>query len=446
MNDLTSSTQVREDYFGDETRWQSWLDVEAAMALTQSEIGMIPEQAGPEIAKVAKLSCLDLQQLRREIGQTMAPVFALSECLARAAGPAGAYVHWGATTQNIIETGRLLVLRRVQSRLVADLADVLNHLADEADSHAELVMVGRTNRQNALPITFGFKVAGWIDELIRVSDQLHEIEPRLFQLRFGGAIGGYHSFGEQGPELAQRLADRLGLVPSMVPNRTSVDPLIEYTSKLSLLGTAISRLSGELYLLTAEEIREIDEIQSNGVVGSSTMPQKVNPKHVVKLNMMALQLRSQAATAFAVPSPSHEGDTVTNQHLTALITDTCELAMDTLEKAKSTLRLVRPNRQRMQQNVDATRAMMATEALMMRLAGKLGRSRAHDLVHAVTFNASERGVPLQLVVNENAEICGVLGSEEIDNILNSNDNIGHCAKIARQAATAARAAASGPRA
>lgn len=430
-----------EDYFTDEMRWQSWLDVEAALALSQAELGIIPQQAAEDIAHNADLETIDIDKLRIKINQTMAPVFALSECLADACGDNGAYVHWGATTQNIVETGRLLVLRQVQQQLLNNLSQLLTQLSGLAERHSGLVMVGRTNRQNALPITFGFKVAGWIDELMRVADQLKEIEPRLFQLRFGGAVGAYHSMGEQGEAVSERMAKRLGLKTSLVPNRTSVDPLIEYVIKLSLIGVAISRISDELFLLMTEEIGELTEIFDENVVGSSTMPHKVNPKFVVDLAAMSMQLRVKGGAALTIPSPSHEADAVTNRILTQLIAETAPLAINLLKKLQQSLKAIKPNRDRMQQNFLNSREMMATESVMMRLAKTIGRGRAHDMIHELVGESKRNGTTLKLTLMGNDEVVNALGAEQIEQLLSTSDNIGQCEAIAQNAALAGRKAA-----
>lgn len=419
-----------ENFFSDQTKWQSWLDVEAALALSQGEIGMIPENAGIRIAAQANLDSLDICELRKQISQTMAPVFALAECLATVCAESGAYVHWGATTQNIIDTGRLIVLKRVQNKIFKNLNDVLVLLSVIAKEHAKTVMVGRTNRQNALPITFGFKVAGWIDEMIRVADQLKDIEPRLFQLHFGGAVGAFHSLGTDGAQISELMAIRLGLQPSLVPNRTSIDPLIEYVTKLSMIGVACSRISNELFLLMSEEIGEVSEAFGDNVIGSSTMPHKVNPKYVVDLSAMAMQLRTKGGAALTVPSPSHEGDAVTNQLLSKLIEETCPLAINTLQKLHDTLAIIKPNTTKMRENFERSREMMATENLMMKLATTLGRGHAHDLIHSLVDKAKKQDVSLHTILTANEVIVETLGSESIKKILYLDDNIGQCADIA----------------
>jgi 3-carboxy-cis,cis-muconate cycloisomerase len=433
-----TKTSTREKYFGDEARWQSWLKVEAEMADAQAEIGMIPKAAAEEIAKHADIKKLDIEALRAEINKTMAPVFAMTRVLAAAAGEAGDYVHWGSTTQNIMDTGRLLILQQIQRKLLSSLGDVLNRLCNLADDNADVVMVGRTQRQHALPITFGFKVAGWIDELIRVINQLEEIEPRLFQLRFAGAIGAYHSTGPDGRRVSEILAKRFNLHISMVPNRTSSDPWVEYITKLSMIGVAAGRIADELYLLMTEEISEIRENFSKDVVGSSTMPQKVNPKRVIELRVLANLLRSKGAAVFVIPSPSHEGDAASNQELIVHVEEGASLAVDVVNKFVETLNNIEPCHDRMEENIASSEEMIATEALMMRLAPSIGRGRAHDLVHELVVESVEKKIPFRAVLNNHAEISGILTPEEIGDVLTARNNTGLCSAIAKEAARAGR--------
>lgn len=433
--------KIRTTYFSDETRWQSWLDVEAALAETQGEMGTIPQTAAEEIVRNCDLSKLDKSYLRGKIDTTMAPVFALTNVLAEVSGEAGAYVHWGATTQNIIETGRLLVLRNIQEKLKLGLAEALSNMADLAEENAEQIMVGRTNRQNALPITLGFKIAGWIDEFIRVADQMMELEPRLFQLRFGGAIGGYHSFGENGQQMSEKLAMKLNLAPSLVPNRTAIDPLIEYVTKLSMIGVATGRVANELYLSMSEEIGEFYEGLGPKVIGSSTMPQKSNPKIIIELRARSNQLRGKAATVLIYPSPSHEGDAATNRELAITLEETCPLALFVIDKFNSVLGKIRPNRERMKANFLASHEMMATEGLMMRLAQDLGRTAAHDLIHDLVTKATQSEQSFQALLSQEKCVSDNLSSKEIQGLMSHENKTGQCAEIAKGAAVAGRSKA-----
>ena len=165
--------------FARETLWQSWLEVEAALAETQAELGLIPPQAARDIRAAATLDKIGTQALEADIARTLAPILSLTRLLAKAAGPSGDYVHWGATTQNVMQTGRILLIRQADGAIRAALAGALDRLAQIAESHAETLMAGRTNRRHAVPITFGFKVAGWIEEMTRAADRLEAAQPSL---------------------------------------------------------------------------------------------------------------------------------------------------------------------------------------------------------------------------------------------------------------------------
>jgi 3-carboxy-cis,cis-muconate cycloisomerase len=271
------------------------LEVEAALALAQAELGLVPDDAAKEIAAKANLATISEKALIADIERTQAPVLSLVHTLAAACSEhAGGYLHWGATTQNIILTGQVLQVRRAHVALLSQLADSLNILADLADTEAYTVMAGRTNRQHALPITFRFKVAAWIEEFIRFDTRLREGEARLFSLVFGGAIGAMQAFSEHGPELVKRLGTKLSLNPVLVPSRTTVDHFVEYLLNLIQLGTTCGKVSKELYQLMSEEFGEASEHLNASVRGSSTLPQKVNPKLAVALIAQSAQLRGYA--------------------------------------------------------------------------------------------------------------------------------------------------------
>lgn len=431
-------TEPDKAIFSDRARWQAWLDVEAALAAVQGEAEIIPDWAARRIEANARLEHLDEGKLRDEIDQTMAPVFALTKVLAEQCGEAGAYVHWGATTQNIVDAGMLLTLREVQARLSQRLGQALTILADLATVHAGTPMVGRTNRQHALPITFGFKIAGWIDELLRVCDQLDEIEPRLFQLSFGGAIGAFQSSGEAGADLSSKLALRLNLRPAQFQGRTQVDPKIEYITRLSLFGLAVSRMASEFYLLMEQELGEVSEALETGVVGSSTMPHKINPKHIVNLSAKANLLRGKAGLALAVTTPSHEGDAVTNRELRLLMQDSCVLALDVAQTLIQFLEVLDINAERMSENLLSSGDLTSMERLMMYLAPRLGRGRAHDILHHVVSVSQREPSKLRSLILSEPALSDVMDSALLETLLDPLANTGQSAAIATELATAAK--------
>lgn len=430
------------DLFSTEQTWQTWLDIEAALALSQASLGLIPSQHAQRIAAHASLQHLDLAALRVDIQRTMAPVLSVVHALAHACGDeAGGYVHWGGTTQNIILGGRVLQMRRVHRLLLARIGCALDTLATMAEVSADTVMVGRTNRKHALPITFGFKVASWIEELTRCVERFRQVEPRTFSLVFGGAIGAMHTFGSDGVQLANAIAERLELGSPLVHSRAMLDPFCEYVLVLSLFAMTCSRIGNELYTLMADEIGEVAETLTEGVVGSSTMPHKDNPKHVVSLIARAARLRALAAPALEAGQPSHEGDSATNQQLYSLIDEACPLAYDVAVKLDGLLALIRFDPARMRENLARSADVIASEHLMMVLATTLGRQHAHDRVHAAIRESRRAGSTLADVLMGQPDVAIHYTREQIVQALDPARYIGNSRDIALRAAAMARSVA-----
>src|ERR1700761_4929156 len=221
--------------FARQHRWQRWLDVEAALAAAEAEYGVIPAAAAPAIASAARLGDPDTGRIERGIAATSHPLMALITELSTAAGEHGGWVHWGATTQNITQTGDVLVLREAHRKILELLAGILLAAAGLAERTAGMLAAGRTHGQHAVPITFGFKPAGWIDELDRHVTRLRSAEPRVFTAMTGGAVGTFASLGPAGPQVQAAGAARLGLASMAVPSRAIADSLAEYVCLLGLL-------------------------------------------------------------------------------------------------------------------------------------------------------------------------------------------------------------------
>ncbi len=444
MKDNVARELTPDTLFSEESQWQAWLDVEAALARAQARIGMIPAEAGEGITDAAQLERIGPDQLRASIATTMAPVLSLTRCLAAAAGEAGRYVHWGATTQNVMQTGRLLLLREAERAIRADLARAMERLGRLAETHAETPMAGRTNRRHALPVTFGFKVAGWIDELSRATARLDEAGARTFSLPFGGAVGAHHGYGDDGPALMRALAEELGLAELMVPSRTVNDLFVENVVAHALLAMTIERVARELYLLMTEEVGEIREVLEPGVVGSSTMPHKVNPKHVVKVIALAARLRGLAAPAMEGGLPSHEGDAAANQLLSSVVDEAAPLAWRLSATFAGLLDRIEPDAARMARNLAASGPLLATEQLMMALASNTGRARAHDIVHHALDAARQQRTETVTALLAEPEVAA-LGEAEVRRLLDPATYTGSSADMARQAAARADSLADGLR-
>ncbi len=389
-----SVAQIR-DLFARRSLWQSWLDVEAALAESQAELGIIPVEAAREIRAKARVDHLDEAALAADIARTRAPIVSLTRSLAAAcAGEAGGYVHWGATTQNVVQTGRTLLMQRAHHAFMQRFDDILLKLADGAEREADTVIVARTNLRHALPITFGFKMAGWIEEWLRHRERFAQAAPRVFCAQWGGAVGAMHAIGPLGPELNRNLAARLGLGHFTVPSRAGLDYFAEYILLLGLFSATCSKIARDLYSMMADELGEVTEALGDEVVGSSTMPHKVNSKIAVHVISLAARLRTQVPLALEAMQPSFEGDGAHNQMISAMVDQACPLAYELITMMDELISGIVLYPERMHENLTRSGEFLASENAMMALAPLLGRTRAHDLVHHAVSTALEQHISL----------------------------------------------------
>ncbi|MCM0613799.1 adenylosuccinate lyase family protein [Marinobacter sediminum] len=429
--------------FSTDSKIQVWLEIEVALAKSQAELGMIPQEAAEEIARKGRMEFIDREALLKDIEITRAPIVSLVRFLAEACeGTAGEYVHWGATTQNIMQTAEVLLVRKAHVQLLQGLAGCLEALACQSESGANVVMAGRTQRRHALPITFGFKAAIWIDELLRHEERLRTAEPRVFTLVFGGAVGAMHSFGEQGEALSRNLAERLALNCFDVPSRAVNDHLVEYVLLLALLASTCGKIAHELFDLMSEEIGEVHENLGDAVIGSSTMPQKVNPKLSINVIALASQLRSQVNLALEAGHVSHEGDAASSRILYSVMDSACPLAIEMLAELEELLVGLRLVPERMRSNLELTGGMINCENVMMTLARKgLGRQSAHDVVHESALEAARSNRNVGAVLSENPLVRSTVSPDEIKSMLDPASHLGESVKLALKLAGRARAGA-----
>src|SRR5437879_12478659 len=336
--------------FTEAARFQSWLDVEAALAQAQAELGIIPAAAAREIVARAHLKYLDLAAVRAGLAKTGHPLVPLVWELDRACeGDAGGYVHWGATTQNITQTGQLLQVRHAHEIFLGQLATVLTHLAGLAERTKDALLPGRTHGQHAVPATFGFKVAVWIDELCRHVERLQACEGRVFVAMLGGGAGTLASLGELGLATQEQMAARLRLRPMTVPARTIGDHQAEYVTLLGMLAATCAKIGREIYTLMKTEFGEVEEPVPPGTVGSSTMPQKRNPKLCQDIIAAAAEVRSCVPIALQAMQTEHEADRTTSVMMDAAEARACNATRHMLSRLDELRRCLRPDQARRRQ-------------------------------------------------------------------------------------------------
>ena len=428
-----------------ENRWQAWLDVEVALARAQAELGIIPQESAEAIAKGAHLELMDrarIDEASRRTGHTIVPlVWELSRIVGE---PAGGWVHWGATTQNITQTGDLLVLRQAHRTFLRLIHEGLGAMAALAERSAEMVMAGRTHGQHAVPVTFGFKVAVWIDEMLRHVERLRQAEPRVFVAMLGGAAGTFASLGNQGPAVQAGIARHLQMLPMAVPARTIGDHIAEYIMLLGMLGATCGKIGRELYTLMKTEFGEVEEPVTPGTVGSSTMPQKRNPHYCQDVIACGAELRSIVPFALEAMGTEHEADRTTSLMSREATARACILAGDMLVRLNMILSGLDLKPARMRRNLDLGGGLIMAEAVMLQLGATIGRQHAHDVVYDAAQAAFTEDRDFGQLLAADPRVTEHLRPEAIGGLLDATQYTGLCAQMARQAATRARAAMEHP--
>ena len=424
--------------FSEESRFQTWLGVEAALAQAQAELGVIPRHAADEITRKAKLSYLDLDAIHAGLARTGHPLVPLIWELDRVCeGDAGGYLHWGATTQNITQTGQLIALRAAHHIFLGQLAGVLRSLATLAEETKDALLPGRTHGQHAVPATFGFKVAVWIDELCRHVERLRGCERRVFVVMFGGGAGTRASVGELGGPTQDKMAERLGMGSMPMPARTIGDHLAEYVTLLGLLAATCSKIGREIYTLMKQEFGEVEEPVPEGTVGSSTMPQKRNPKLSQDLVAAAAQIRALVPLALEAMQTEHEADGTTGVMMDHALTESCILTGDMLQGLLVIFDGLRVFPERMRRNLDLSGGLIMSEALMLELGKQIGRQRAHDAVYDAAQASVAEGRPFRDTLAEVDDLTSRLTPHQIEGLLDPARYSGMCRQFAEQGAVQA---------
>lgn len=427
-----------DEIFVPDSRRQAWLDVEAALSLTQAELGIIPAAAGQAVADACHIERLDGDRVDAATLRTSHPLMGLVTELADSVGEEyGGWVHWGATTQNITQTGDTLLLVRAREILDNQLRGIVAALADLAERSADMVMAGRTHGQHAVPVTFGFKMAGFIDEYARHLDRLTEIAPRLEVALLGGAAGTSASFGAHAVELQERVAERLGLQPMAVPSRVVVDHSTEVVTLLGLVATTSGRFAREIYQLMKTEYAEVEEPMPEQTVGSSTMPHKRNPQLCQDIIGLTAELRSLVPLAFEFSQGEHESDNASSE-LFDVQQRACLLAAETLARVTVIAQGLELHPERMRRNLELTGGLIVSESVMLRLGETIGRQEAHRVIHDAARESVLTGESFAERLAQNAVVTAALTPEELRGALAPESYVGRSAEIAREQAARGR--------
>lgn len=411
FRDMFGTAEMRA-IFADDALVARYVETERALARAQAKCGAIPIDAATRIDRAGLDLKIDFDRLRRETEIVGYPILPLVHQLAEAAGDAGGYVHWGATTQDIMDTATVLQIRAALRLVERDLAALSSTLANLAARHRDTPMAGRTHLQHALPITFGYKAAVWLAGIERHRERLTQLKPRVLVAQFSGAAGTLASVGAPGLEMQRLFCAELELGQPTITWHVARDSLAETVSLLGLVTGSLAKIATDVMMMMATEFGEVAEPFVAGRGASSTMPQKRNPISSELILAAAKAVRQHVATM--LDGMIHDFERATGPwHLEWIaLPESFLLTASALANANFMLTGLVVNPDRMRANLDLTGGLIVAEAVMMAIAPHLGRQHAHDVVYAACRQAIEGGDRFADILSAVPEVVAALGSRE----------------------------------
>lgn len=411
FRDMFGTAEMRE-IFSDEALVGRYLEAEAALARAQARLGVVPKDAAQAIDAASRSLTIDYDRLRRETEIVGYPILPLVHQLSAAAGEAGRFVHWGATTQDIMDTGNVLQIRSALAIVERDLKEIGNILVGMARKYRDTPMAGRTHLQQALPVTFGYKAAVWLSSIDRHIERIEQARPRVLVGEFAGAAGTLASIGESGLEMQRLFCEELGLNQPSMTWHVARDGIAEAVTVLGLITGTLGKIATDVMMMSSTEFGEVSEPFVPGRGASSTMPQKRNPISSELMLAAAKAVRQHVATM--LDGMIHDFERATGPwHLEWIsLPESFLLTASSLANARFMLAGLVVHEARMRENLDLTHGLIVAEAVMMAMAPKLGRQHAHDVVYEACRTAIEGGGDLADILAGMPEIIEALGSAD----------------------------------
>jgi 3-carboxy-cis,cis-muconate cycloisomerase len=421
-------SQAVEKVFTNRATLQSMLDFEAALARAESRAGFIPASAAPAIESKCRAELYDMTVLARSAasaGNLAIPLIKqLTLLVAKKDKEAARYIHWGATSQDVIDTGRILQLRQSLSLISTELDHLAALLGDLAHKNRTSVIAARTWMQQALPTTFGFIVAGWLDAINRHRTRLAETQERCLVLQFGGAVGTLAALGTRGLDVAANLSKELQLPLPEIPWHSHRDRLAEIATTLGLCAGTLGKIARDISLHTQTEIAEVFESAADGRGGSSTMPHKRNPVTCAVVLSAAARVPALVATMLNTLVQEEERGLGGWHAEWETLPEIVRLTAGALHHLTTAISELEVDSQRMRQNLEVTRGLIFAEAVSMALSEKIARSEAHELVAAACKRSHNERRDLRYVLAQDAIIRSNLSDSELDRLFTPGSYLG----------------------
>ena len=408
------SSDAMRAVWSDENRTAKYIDVERALAKVQARLGLIPQEACDEIVSHCELSQIDMARLRQQterIGYPILGVVTQINQLCR--DKLGEYVHWGATTQDITDTGTVLQIREALVLVDDELAAIANALAKLAKDHRLTPVIGRSNLQQAIPVTFGYKMAGILSAVLRHRERIAQLRERVLVGEFAGAAGTLASLEKGAMETQAGLCAELGLKQPVIAWHTIRDNIAEVGAVLGLIGGTLGKVSMDVKLMMQTEVAEVFEPYHHGRGSSSTMPQKRNPIASCYIHAAISVVRQHAAALMDAMVADHERSTGPWEIEWIVLPEAFCLMAGALKQTRAVLEGLEVDAAAMRRNIEMTHGLVMSEAVMMGLGPYIGREYAHDLVYDICREALKQQRPLLDLLCENAQIMKHVQREQL---------------------------------
>lgn len=423
-------TEAMRQVWSDGNRIQKYLDFEAALARAQARLEIIPQEACDEIIKHCKVDRFDIDKLRKEterIGYPVLPVVAQLVKLCK--GGLGEWCHWGATTQDITDTASVLQIREGLALIEQEINAISDSLAALAKKYRDTPMAGRSNLQQAVPITFGYKVATYLAAFERHKQRLKQLRERVFVFEFGGAAGTLSSLGKDGLRTQVELAKELNLAQPEIAWHTVHDRIAEVGCFLGLVTGICNKIAYDVKLMMQTEVEEVYEPFHEGRGSSSTMPQKRNPISCVYITAQTGVVRTQVMALLNAMEQDHERATGQWEIEWIVLPEIFVLSAGCLAQTRFLVSGLQVDERKMRANLDITKGLIVSEAVMMGLGPTLGRQRAHDLVYDICRKVVATGRPLVDLLAEDAEISKHMSRAELAKLCDPANYLGQAGEM-----------------
>lgn len=433
-------TAEMRQVWSDENRLQKHLDVEAALALSEAELGLIPAEAAETIAAKAKVDLMNIPEIAQEVLKVKHSLMPTLKALQKLCGAEhGEWVHYGATTQDIVDTGMMLQLKEAHHIIERDVRAIARELARLAHQHRETPMAGRSHGMQGLPTTFGFKIAVILDEVIRHLDRLREAEARVFTGVMGGGVGTYASFGQLGPDVERKTMELLGLQAPNISWHSSRDRSAEYAGLLGMISGTLGKMANEFYNLMRTEIDEVEEPFSSGKIGSSTMPHKRNPAALEGLASLTKPIRYNVALVQESMIVEHERDAMSWRGEWIALPESCIYLAAQLASAKAILAGLVVKPENMLRNLNVLGGLLLSERVMFALAKPMGKQTAHEVVYELCMKSVEEDIPFREALLADSRIQAAVSIEELERLLDPSTYLGSAPQTVDRVIAAAKA-------